>query len=83
MSKQHLIVMRITVQVHFFIPVLPFTLDCSWVDLESWINSDWILMEGENASNVDVSLLRKLRLLFCTICLTHRAPSSDSQKGKK
>lgn len=40
-----------------FIPLLPFTLYCSWVDLESWINSDRILMEGKNASNIDISLL--------------------------
>lgn len=44
-----------------FYSILPLTPDCSWVDLESWIDTDWALMEGENASNVDVSFLRKLR----------------------
>lgn len=53
-------------QLHVFLslfgsPFLPLTPDCSWVDLESWIDTDRALMEGKNASNVDVSLLRKLR----------------------
>lgn len=45
----------------FLTPFLPLTPDCSWVDFESSIDTDRALMEGKNASNVDVSLLRKLR----------------------
>lgn len=71
------------ITVRPFILHLPFTLDCSCVDLKSRADTDWILMEGENASNVDVSCLRKLRQYFCPICLTQRRHSSDSQEGKK
>lgn len=62
---------------------LPFTLDGSRIDLESRIDTDRILMEGENASNVDISLFRELRYFFGPIRFACNFLSSDSQDGEK
>lgn len=62
---------------------LPLTLDRPWIVMQGWINGDRVLMEGKNASNVDVSLQRKLGQFFGPVCLTHKVPSSDSHEGKK
>lgn len=63
--------------------LLPLALDCLWIEMQSLINGDRVLMEGENASNVDLSLHRKLGQFFGPVCLTHKVPSSDSHEGKK
>lgn len=66
-----------------FFTHLPFTLDCSWVDMESWVDINRVLMKGENTSDVDVSFLRKLREFFCPVRVTNRLHSSDRQEGEK
>lgn len=69
------------VHLNYFLQLLPLALDRPWVEMQGRINGDRVLMEGKNASNVDVSLHRKLRQFFCPVCLTRKVASSDGHEG--